>query len=306
MSTHPRRLRTVPAVPAPVNVPSQQDWVWDGANWTWDGNCPAPPPCPPPCPPVGWPQPCPPFYPPPSNQAPWYPGANGGVSFSQTAPVNPIRGNFWWDGTMLHLFDGAVWVNIGPGAGSASGLTVVGSAPPSNPAVGQEWWNGTALQVWDGVAWRAVGAGISQCLQMGNPASLTIPTNAWTVIPFTTTPAIDTASGWNVTNQQYKPNLPGFYLFFIRAWMASGTAGGQYGVALAKNDPGTFTNSTSVETISIITEPTSTVGTWMTIGGVSHLNGTSDYVRLWGYSTPGTIYGTGTIPFMNAYLMPGT
>lgn len=113
--------------------PSQQDWVWDGSNW-----CPPPSggcwPTPPPCPPAGFPTPCPPWFPPPAGQAPWYPGANGGVSFSATPPLNPIRGNLWWDGTMLHLFDGAAWVNIGP---PAPGSTPAGVTDGSNAAPGQ-------------------------------------------------------------------------------------------------------------------------------------------------------------------------
>lgn len=107
-------------------VPQSQDWVWDGAQWCppCDGR-PMPPPCPPapwPCPPSGHPTPCPPWFPPPAGQAPWYPGANGGVSFSATPPQNPIRGNLWWDGTVLHLFDGAAWVDIGPQVAGSSGL----------------------------------------------------------------------------------------------------------------------------------------------------------------------------------------
>lgn len=116
--------------------PSQQDWVWDGANWVWCGP-PAPfPPCPPfpsppPCPPAGFPTPCPPWFPPPAAQAPWYPGANGGVSFSATAPVNPVRGHLWWDGTTLHMFDGAAWVTIGPSVGgTVMGVTDGSSAAP--------------------------------------------------------------------------------------------------------------------------------------------------------------------------------
>lgn len=65
-----------------------------------------------PCPPPEWPQRCPPFQSPATGQAPWYPGANGGVSFSTAAPANPTRGHFWFDGTVLWLFDGVIWVGV--------------------------------------------------------------------------------------------------------------------------------------------------------------------------------------------------
>lgn len=130
---------------SPPSQPSQQGWMWNGSSWVWcfdpdDFPCP-PSPCPPllaspfPCPPPGFPTPCPPWFPPPAGQAPWYPGANGGVSFSATPPVNPIRGNFWWDGMVLHLFDGAVWVDIGPqvaGSGGIKGVTDGSVASPGN------------------------------------------------------------------------------------------------------------------------------------------------------------------------------
>jgi hypothetical protein len=86
--------------------PSEGDrdgnWVWDGTRWV--------------CVPCGGeerpPIPCGPFYDPP--QVPWYPGANGGVSFGLNPPQNPIRGHFWWNGVLLQMFDGAAWVGIGP------------------------------------------------------------------------------------------------------------------------------------------------------------------------------------------------
>jgi hypothetical protein len=87
------------------------NWVWDGSRWICspcDCDDQRPMPCPP------GPSGCPPWYDPP--QAPWYPGANGGVTFSTTQPNNPIRGHFWWNGVSLFMFDGAAWVAIGPSA----------------------------------------------------------------------------------------------------------------------------------------------------------------------------------------------
>jgi hypothetical protein len=88
------------------------DWVWDGSNWVCNPDC-------------GDDSSFPPFGPPvfsgPTQQPPWYPGANGGVSFGAVAPPNPVRGHFWWNGTLLQLFDGAAWVTIGPTAGGTPG-----------------------------------------------------------------------------------------------------------------------------------------------------------------------------------------
>lgn len=154
------RPRFTGSVSASMSAPAQQDgWMWDGANWVCGEPCP--PPGPPPCPPPGWPQPCPPFYPPPSNQAPWYPGANGGVSFSQTAPPNPVRGHFWYDGHVLWMFDGAAWVDVGVAGISSLALggapVFVGITAPPGSAPGALWWNGTVLQLWDGTSWKVIG-----------------------------------------------------------------------------------------------------------------------------------------------------
>jgi hypothetical protein len=90
------------------------NWMWDGNNWVCAPDC-------------GVPQPCPPFGPPvfsgPAGQPPWYPGANGGVSFGATAPPNPVRGHQWWDGKTYWLFDGAAWVAIGGPNVPVTGVT---------------------------------------------------------------------------------------------------------------------------------------------------------------------------------------
>ena len=84
----------------------QSDWFWDGQNWQpcqCGGGPPSPPQnWPPNTPPAWWSGPVP----------PWYPGANAGIAFGTTAPPNPIRGHFWWNGKCLHLFDGAGWLDV--------------------------------------------------------------------------------------------------------------------------------------------------------------------------------------------------
>jgi hypothetical protein len=115
----------------PMAAPQQQGgWVWDGSNWVCDPDCGAPPSSGFPCPPSSFPPPgCPPWFPPPQGQPPWYPGANAGVSFSATAPPNPIRGNFWWDGKTLWMFDGAMWVAVGGTIVPQLGVTDGSNAP---------------------------------------------------------------------------------------------------------------------------------------------------------------------------------
>ena len=92
-------------VPMPQHGSPPPGWTWDGQNWVCHEHHPQQ------IPPWGpW---GPPFFGP--QQPPWYPGANGGVTFSMEEPKHVIRGHFWWNGTVLAMFDGAAWVQIGPG-----------------------------------------------------------------------------------------------------------------------------------------------------------------------------------------------
>jgi hypothetical protein len=111
-----------PAGVQPMNAPAPQGWWWNSNTNTWccDGDDDFP------CPP--FPSGCPPWFDPPHS--PWYPGANAGVSFGTTPPLNPVRGNFWWDGVQLWMFDGAAWVNV-----SAAGAPAVTNG--TNAAPGQ-------------------------------------------------------------------------------------------------------------------------------------------------------------------------
>lgn len=345
-------VRAFPQIMPPR--PANQGWVWNGSGWVWDCDDQCPPDCPPfpapppfPCPPSGFPTPCPPWFPPPPAQAPWYPGANGGVSFSATAPVNPIRGNFWWDGVMLHLFDGAAWVNIGPGASGSSGSgggagsgAVVGTSPPVNPAAGVLWWNGTILQVWDGTAWQLSGGAIVNAspppgpvkgelwwngsalqvwdgtswhnvvttatatameLAITQPTAVTVGTpSGWAPVPFTTTPLVDVQGGYSASNFRYTPKVAGFYQFQCRALIA--TAGG---IAIVKNDPGTFSSLSTDTTVTIGTlNLTGASSGWLSAAGIAQMNGTTDYIRLWAWEQAGSFLGAGSNNVLSAFLLP--
>jgi hypothetical protein len=299
-----------PGGPSQQMTPAQQGWWWNGSSWVCD-------PCddfvpPPPCPPVpGFP----PLFDPASS--PWYPGANAGVSFGTTAPSFPIRGNFWWDGIRLWLFDGAAWVDIvksantgGSGSGSTggSGNVIIGVNPPGNPAIGEEWWNGSQLYVWDGSTWKVVGPGAlsgpvpttTQVFSIGCPNNLTglgISSSAWTVVPFNVNPTVDPALSYSLTTHQITPNKPGFYLYFARIY-----SGGSAGVALVRNDTGTYTGTNAPEDTTFIS--TTAAQGWMMTSGIALMNGTTDFVRLWAFDSTGSFHSTGSNPVLRAYLLP--
>jgi hypothetical protein len=205
------------------------------------------------CAPPGWPPPgCPPWFS-GMNSPPWYPGANAGVAFGTTAPANPVRGHFWWDGSGLWMFDGAVWVVVGgtPGAGSS----------PS-PGVSTT----------------------TQMFYIGQSTSVTLTPSAWQAYPFTASPVILQGT-WDGVTHKYTPNKAGYYMssFFSNYGL---TAAGWSARAVQQNDDGTTTN----HTFSITQAGSSTTPNqgWLSATDVIYMNGTTDYLRFWVYDTTGT------------------
>ena len=312
-------------VPTQGGIPvgtTQGNWVWDGSNWVCspcgsDGSGGQFPFCPPPgFPPAG----CPPWFS-GMNSPPWYPGANAGVSFGNTAPMNAVRGHFWWNGLALMIFDGAVWVNTatgaivppdgsgGGGGGSGQGTVIISTTAPGNPVAGMQWWDGTVLRVWDGTQWMIVGPGATagpvptttNVFAITVPTGLSIPTATWSPVPFSANPSVDTLLGYDPISHKYKPTKAGVYQFMIRCYDTQ-TA---FGMMLMKNDTGTFTGSNdNLLILQDIGAGVSVIGGWLAGTAITVMNGTSDYVRMFAYSTGGVFNPIGGNPVFTAWLMP--
>jgi hypothetical protein len=324
----------------PVVGQRDGNWIWDGSNWICDPDC-------------SFPTPCPPFGPPvfsgPVSQPPWYPGANGGVSFGAVPPPNPVRGHFWWDGTVFWLFDGAAWVAISgaqgtpippsttppanpfPGEQWFNGTTLfvwdghawvpvsgtkayVQATAPTSPNPGDTWWDGTVLRIWDGSAWEPVGPGsvvgpvptttkVFQ-LQM-SAAQLAIAAGVWAIVPFAGTPQVDTLNGWNASTHKYTPTKPGYYQFFSNFTTQPSGTGGTWGSAIVFNDSGTYQPNSQVTVGQDFISQATGTATQADFSGMIHMNGTTDFVRLWGYGSDGFFYQTSAAqPSIIGFLMP--
>ena len=292
-------------IPAPQTGVQQSNWMWDGQRWVCCPDDGVPFPCPPPSfPPVG----CPPWFPPPQGQPPWYPGANAGVSFSQTAPPNPTRGHFWWNGSVLSMWDGAVWVTIGGAGGggaTGAGTVIISTSAPGNPQVGSQWWDGSVLRMWDGVTWNIIGPGASPgpvptttlSFAITQPGYFTAPSTlaGWDVVAFTSTPQVDTTLGWDSVTKKFTAKKAGVWMFDASLYQA-----GEGGLAIVKNDPGTFGNGQNDNIISVVTN---SGGGYMDLSGMVIMNGTTDFIRLFGYSTAAQFWGAST-PALSGWIMP--
>lgn len=311
------------------------NWVWDGVRWVCEPDCDDFPRRPP----FSILQPGgvhSPFFPPPVTQPPWYPGANGGVSFAPPGqpPPNPIRGAFWWDGTSLWIFDGAAWDMVGPGGiitppgttfppnpqpgeqffdghtlwiwdGNAwvpvSGTkTYVQATAPPHPNPGDLWFNGTQLFVWSGSAWNLVGPGAivgpvpttTHTFSMLLGAPSVAVAGGYCMLNFPGSPTIDTQGAFSTTTQQITPKVAGTYLTVLTGWGEGGTGQNQF--YFLKNDPGTV-NSANINNqmaVAVGGVNAATVGASMGGTGLTHMNGTTDFLRLWLYAA-----GTSFFPF---------
>jgi hypothetical protein len=255
----------------------QGNWVWDGSNWVCDPDCgnggsgsvPAP------CPPFG-----PPVFSGPAGQPPWYPGANGGVSFGATFPPNPVRGHLFWDGSTFWLFDGAGWVVISGTGGGTNGGTTPG------PSVS------TTTKVFQLTTVPTVAIGAS---------------DVWSIIPFTSTPQVDTASGWDPVSHKYTPKKSGYFNFFVNG-MCFGPGQNVVAFALLFNDNGSWQlNSQNYvcmgDTYNFTGAPAQAA--FLTSSGIVHMNGTTDFVRLWAFTSDGNWNQISTtMPTMVGFILP--
>jgi hypothetical protein len=216
-----------------------------------------------------------------------------GNATGASPPANPSSGMLWWNGSVLMVWDGVAWVPV-----SQTKSYIQATAPPS-PNAGDTWWNGTQMFIWDGTKWNAIGPGGSlgpvptttEVFSLPLPAALSITPSTgvtFTATPFTATPTIDTQAAWSGTPLlQFKPNKPGWYLSQLIGY--GGGASTTFSQAIVKNDSGTYTWSTPVQTIVVYDLVAAANSQVQTAVGLSFLNGTTDYIRHWTFASNGNI-----------------
>jgi hypothetical protein len=231
-----------------------------------------------------------------------------GNATGASPPANPSDGMLWWNGSTLMVWDGNAWVPV-----SQTKSYIQATAPPS-PNVGDTWWNGTQMRIWDGTAWNLVGPGATvgpvatttNVFKLADPSGTgNVSGTAWQIVAPTTTPAIDTMTGWDSITHRYIPKLPGMYSFFCMGY-CNLTAGTYGSLALVKNDSGTFA-SASQDNVAItsIGIGTGSLTTWLDISGMRYMNGTTDFVRLWAQAGTSVQFGlNGQTPMIDIFLSP--
>jgi len=239
-------------------------------------------------------------------------------------PANPSYASegslFLWDPSLnmyvpatpelFHSGDSSGGGDGGGGSGG-TGMVIISGTAPSNPATGAEWWDGSVLRVFDGTQWKIVGPGgaagpiptTTKAFSITQASALSIGTSTWTIVPFAATPSLDGFTGWNATTHVYKPTRAGVYDFFIRGYMTSPT-GGWTAINLLKNDQGTY-NPNNLEQVCESQFGGAAATTILSCSGMSYMNGTTDFVRMWAYtSDPAGQFLVQNFPNIEAYLLP--
>lgn len=215
----------------------------------------------------------------------------GNTSTGSTAPSNPVPGQMWFNGAVLYVWDGNAWVPT-----SQTKSYIQPTAPPS-PNPGDTWWDGQQMRIWDGSQWELVGPGATvgpvptttKVFQLTmSAASLALPAGVWAPVPFTASPQIDTSNGWDPSTHKYTPQKAGMYWFFINSLYIGGSGNPAAGASLLFNDSGSFLPESQNYVVSLwqdgVTQAT------LTGSGVVHMNGTTDFVRLWGFGNDGLFH----------------
>ena len=184
-------------------------------------------------------------------------------------------------------------------------ILTAGGDTPANPASGTTWWNGTIFQVWDGTTWKAVGptpipamGTTTKVFQVSTATTSTITTSTWVIAPINGAPTIDTQNGWDSAGHRFIAKQPGIYSFEC---IANNVGTGQMKIALMLNDNGGPYADLSSAPVVVLGE--SNGAGWASANGLTAMNGTTDFVRLWVANNGGTSWYGIAIPNIRGFLM---
>lgn len=160
-----------------------------------------------------------------------------------------------------------------------SSLTILGDTSGSVALTAATVAGSTAITI----------AAQSGTLNVGGPTfsayrstSQSISTGTWTKVQFNVED-FDTANAFDsVTNYRFQPLVAGYYQLNANVYMSGSALGSAYYVQFYKN-------GTTIGKYSTLQSSTTTLGdTVMTTNAILYLNGSTDYVEVYGYNNVAT------------------
>lgn len=153
--------------------------------------------------------------------------------------------------------------------------------------------DGTFAQVdYASVSGTPIAATTTLVLQAHMSGNQTVTPNTFTIMAIDTV-TTDTQSGYSTSTKKYTPTVSGIYFFQLIA-NANATTAGIGGITLIKNDGGAFNANYG-----------GLVAVGLTIANdpiILSMNGSTDYIRAWGYTNSGVLVATN--PTLLAYKLP--
>lgn len=216
---------------------------------------------------------------------------NGTIPTVPTVPGNPNNVTVTTGLSLAALFNGLRLTlkisdtNTGPVTMDVDGL---GAKPVvdqlGNPLIGGEMVAGSYADfLYDGTRWVLLEATLNPAFYASTGAGQLLPDNVMTKLRINTE-QFDIGNYYNTTLFRYTPLIPGRYLFIGYALISGMDVGfGAAGLAIQKN--GIQTN------ISLAGAPTG--GGYYTVPVILNMNGTTDYIELWGFATQNGVVGVG-------------
>jgi hypothetical protein len=220
------------------------------------------------------------------------------VPSGPTPPFAPSPGGLWFNGSQLFVWNGSAWVP------TSQTKTWMQTTQPASPLPGDGWFDGAQFHIFSGTSWVLIGptavappagGATQQAFAMQQTSGMAVGTG-WVIAPYSNTPLIDTESGWDAITHRYTPTKAGVYFFTLRM-----NGAGTGGIALLKDDDGNFTGGKASDII--IGLVSSAAPGWLTLGGMTPMNGSGDFVRAW-TNHGGTVPAAGSNPIFTAFLLP--
>jgi len=165
---------------------------------------------------------------------------------------------------------------------------------PTSPIIGAQGYNTTygGVEVCNGSAWDLITGGPAFSAYL--PSNQTISATTWTKIQLSVK-EFDTNNCFDATtNYRFTPTVPGYYQININISIPSASSRNVYSI---------YKNGSEFKTVSDVGISTNY---WRANGGaIIYLNGTTDYVEMYAYSSATAVVGASSSTFMTGSFVRG-
>jgi hypothetical protein len=221
-----------------------------------------------------------------------YVGNYGGTANALTATLDPAPANAA-DLVGVPIRGVIAAPNTGAVTFSPNGLTGPVRWPDGTALVGREFktgmlitliWDGTQFQIHGGSSsiqnWTKKAPGFFYCYANPSPGFTTLTASTWTKVT-ATQEQFDNEGWYDAVNSKFQPTIPGFYYITGDCSFGSNSTLPTTGLRAFLN--GTPSFATAIGDVPGTQYSTNANGSRGVVSGITQLNGTTDFVEMYGY-----------------------